>query len=121
MNVQETNIKIAYACGWRNVGKRLPKVHHNVKILIGVPPENTTPKYTDWACSPIPDYCNDLNAIHDAEKAVIMKDQDKYGLKYSQALFDICNPIDKSGCSSANMLYATARQRAEAFIKTIDS
>jgi hypothetical protein len=53
-----------------------------------------------------PDYVNSLDAMHEAEK--IIKNTDKWR-RYKEELN--CMPIDT--------IHATARQRAEAFLKTI--
>lgn len=61
-----------------------------------------------------PDYCIDLNAMHEAEKVLSLgkgyNQLKGFGL-YKTALAEVCDeqhPID-----------ATARQRAEAFLRTI--
>lgn len=92
MTNAQINIAIAEACGWKP----------------------TTDGGICWDCngSPIgtpPDYCNDLNAMHEAEKI------------FDNALY--CRYIDEL-CTQAikgkNCMYlATAAQRAEAFLKTI--
>lgn len=55
----------------------------------------------------VPNYCNDLNAMHEAEKVHRMgTNWDEY-VELLNALCDI------------NPLYSTARQRAKAFLKTL--
>lgn len=56
----------------------------------------------------IPDYCNDLNAMHEAEK--IIEEEQLVGLYNEWLLMD----------SSCEPILATARQRAEAFLQTLD-
>lgn len=58
----------------------------------------------------IPDYCNDLNAMHEAEKTL---DDYQY--------FNYCRHHlpDTQRSEMAQGRTATARQRAEAFLKTI--
>lgn len=56
--------------------------------------------------SELPDYCNDLNAMHDLEENHM---QDKYD-RYESIL---------KGLLGDDWGYATARQRAEAFLRTI--
>jgi hypothetical protein len=61
-----------------------------------------------------PNYCNDLNAIHEAEK-ILTADQFE---QYRWILWDICKQFrvkDWYRC----YLSSTARQRAEAFLKTL--
>ena len=86
--------------------------HFGWTDIHGGPPEGgmfwrgANPKRPLGLKEEIPDYFNDLNACHEAEKTILPA----HGLRYSQALFDICN---QDTCSSANMLHATAIQRAE--------
>ena len=60
----------------------------------------------------IPNYCADLNAMHEAEKEL------KSGQigKYQSALWGAMYYSPQAGIG---MIHATARQRAEAFLKTI--
>ena len=56
----------------------------------------------------IPDYCNDLNAMHQAEKVLT---DDQREVFYPRNLGAWQSPF--------NVIYATARQRAEAFLRTV--
>lgn len=58
----------------------------------------------------VPDYLNDLNAMHEAEKG--MKNQQWW--KFVDHLTDIC------GGGTALGISATAAQRSEAFLRAID-
>ena len=86
----EINIAIAVACGWCG----------------------PTPPYhlIDAAMAQPEDYCNDLNAMHEAEKAVLWSDNALW-----QKYTDNLNLLSKS---LAPVLHASARQRAEAFLRT---
>jgi hypothetical protein len=90
MTNEQINEAIAKACGWDN--------------------DDIERGYTLCQFSEIvPDYCNDLNAMHEAEKI------------FDNALY--CRYIDEL-CTQAikgknSMYLATAAQRAEAFLKTI--
>jgi hypothetical protein len=83
---KEQRIAIAEACGWT--------------------------KGYDWSRSDgigvLPDYLNDLNAMHKAEKWLIEDDQHAYG----------CYCIDLQE-EYGNTVHLTAAQRAEAFLRTI--
>jgi hypothetical protein len=59
--------------------------------------------------SPFHNYCNDLNAMHEAEKFLLSE----YGMSYCTCLTYL---IGKSVYAS---VHATARQRAEAFLRTL--
>lgn len=61
------------------------------------------------------EYCNCLNAMHEAEK-VLIPNQGGYhdkGLRYWGYLLNICG-------ERYNPVVATARQRAEAFLRTVN-
>lgn len=69
---------------------------------------------------PMPDYPNDLNAMHDAEKVLT---NDQY-ITYEENLLALCDPEKKSdGTFHATgwirWASATAAQRAEAFLRVI--
>jgi len=66
-----------------------------------------------------PNYLNDLNAMHEAEKAIPCE---KAGI-YFNHLREICWRVatrDKDLWYQGQMLFATASQRAEAFLKTFN-
>jgi hypothetical protein len=56
----------------------------------------------------IPDYCADLNAMHEAEKVLT---DDQREVFYPRNLGAWQSPF--------NVIYAPARQRAEAFLRTV--
>lgn len=62
----------------------------------------------------IPDYCNDLNAIHDAEKVLSPRDEGMYFLTLKQIVGDLIWYRD-----TCRNYRATARERAEAFLRTL--
>jgi hypothetical protein len=97
MTPEKQRIAIAEACGWKCTAP------FKEAFACWVRPGNS-----DWQNEVIPDFCNDLNAIADAEM--------KLGLKYDQwtrELRAICER-DRRCVESA-----TAAQRAEAFLRTI--
>jgi hypothetical protein len=94
MKPKEQRIAIAKACGW--------KVRKNAHLA---KPQGGEWQYMDE----IPDYLNDLNAMHEAEKWLIEDDQHAYG----------CYCIDLQE-EYGNTVHLTASQRAEAFLKTLN-
>jgi hypothetical protein len=58
--------------------------------------------------SALPDYCNDLNAMHEAEKALTRNQHETY---YKH--------LNYNHNRRAPIWHTTAAQRAEAFLKTI--
>jgi len=61
-----------------------------------------------------PNYCADLNAMHEAEK-VLVKEQVR---EYQTYMYDMACEIDNT-CGRWMPYSATARYRAEAFLKTL--
>ena len=104
MKLETQQIAIAEACGWTDLKIKGQKgIEEN---LYGRHP--TRPIHTN-----APDYTEDLNAMHDAEKVLIRPNlyaQGGWGmyLRHLSIVTDEQHPID-----------ATAAQRAEAFLRTI--
>lgn len=106
---ESLRIKVAELCGWNNPrfinGKLVMDFHYK---HLGVQDCSTF----DY----VPDYPNDLNAMHEAEKA---KNLGIMGAplfnKFELELAEICFQEGKR----RSIIHATARQRAEAFVKTL--
>jgi hypothetical protein len=100
MSPEKQRIAIAEACGW------VPFPHQDYKGGIMLPYK--------WSRSgtehlmELPDYLNDLNAMHEAEKTlgVLMEGRYAERLRLVQA-------------TSFGMCHSTAAERAEHFLKTI--
>ena len=91
----EINIAIAEMCGWGFLSKD--------KFIV-IPPYSP---YSVQPLSTIPDYINDLNAMREAEKT--LSDNLLWIMKYK---------LDEIVPSDIPTEFATARQRAEAFLQT---
>lgn len=119
MTPEQQRIKIAEACGWTCCGQ-----------VEGCQPHGLHPmfKVDDYRLDQImnmevpicdlPDYLNDLNAMHEAEK-FLNHEQD---LDYSESLEVVVQ--GKFNCNNGEdmrrLRSATASQRAEAFLKTLN-
>ena len=99
---EEIRIKIAEACGWK-FSKLAHPDSKPVAVMCWI-----APGCEDWQIRRLPDYLNDLNAMHEAEKVL----NPTQLLRYAEDL------MDKLGSHSC--IKATAAQRAEAFIKTLN-
>ena len=90
MTDEQINAAIAEACGWkpdkRGLGWLSPHGYY----------------------APEPDYCNDLNAMHEAEKT--LTNANMYVMEYH---------IKAMGKGHGFYFHATARQRAGAFLRTL--
>jgi hypothetical protein len=111
MTPEKQRIAIAEACGWKKVGSP-----EQVAATSGF----TMPE--KWVIDPngalqfphnTPDYLNDLNAMHEAELAMLGKDWDEEPwARYKDCLYQVIE-------LHRHVLNATAAQRAEAFLRTL--
>lgn len=99
MTDQQINQRIAEACGWGWFQKIW------TGETLGKPISEQGPLRS------IPDYCTDLNAMHKAEKV----------LTYEQCAFFRTHLRERIENHAASLFvwHATARQRAEAFLRTL--
>jgi len=98
MTDQEINIAIAEACGWKRCEPCAKNGYFRWRT-----PENTGCRVD------LPSYTADLNAMHEAEKVLTAEQFQDYDSELTDqyVLHQSNNPI-----------HATARQRAEAFLRT---
>jgi hypothetical protein len=96
MSNEQINIAIAEACGWTDC--EIQNV--NGKLMYGQ--------------SEVNDYCNDLNAMHEAEKVLTTK-----GVNAWWEYVGYINRRNPTPFGSETAVHATARQRAEAFLRTL--
>jgi hypothetical protein len=76
---------------------------------------NHPPAGIQGACWVYPDYLNDLNAMHEAEKVLT---SEQYADDFIYHLGCVFN--DNGLCIIAKAVHATAAQRAEAFLRTLN-
>ena len=97
MTDEQQQIAIAEACGWTNIqphqmaGTKLAGYKPNEDFFRG-----------------IPDYLNDLNAMHEAEKTFTDEQMHDYYI-------ELIHLQERN----QHVFHMTARQRAEAFLRTI--
>jgi hypothetical protein len=104
MSDEQINIAIAKACGWLLVkacdGSLIGKL-----------------KNEQGPMDEIPDYCNDLNAMHEAENHLPSDKKEDYWYQlYENCRRSVFSRVE----DNYKMLHATAAQRAEAFLRTIN-
>ena len=122
MNPEAQRIAIAEACGWKpdddgdGTGWKGSRIRQR---LIGKKPTFEDGKVVSYLIEQtVPDYLNDLNAMHEAEVILI-------GTEVQQAMFcyHLFRAIDPSmegaGVGEFDKIHATTTQRAEAFLKTL--
>ena len=97
MTDEQINAAIAEACGWKEV-----RVNGGAGVYKGF--DNGAELRPD-----IPDYCTDLNAMHEAEKTLT-----------DTNMFVMAHYIERLvSARGQHYFHATARQRAEAFLRTL--
>ena len=111
MSPQSQRIAIAEACGWYEIyydgtENNGPESDINPLRLVG---KWSKRGVGSWAiiCS-LPDYLNDLNAMHEAEKVL----NEKQEHIMNDTLWDLMS-------GRKYLWHATAPQRAEAFLRTL--
>ena len=121
MNDEQMRIAIAEACGWKpdddGAGLNTWEASWVGNKLYGLRPtfrpDRTISSYTVDCV--VPDYLNDLNAMHEAEKSAGFHENTSEGRRLTQVY------AHNLGYSVSSWKgYATAAQRAEAFIKTLN-
>ena len=107
MTKEQQRIRIAEACGWREIQNG-----DAWDTPIGIPV--TMLKRDNWRNKEpfyeLPQYLQDLNAMHEAEKILTAQQR----RTYVNRIFNL--PV--SECESNT--FATAAQRAEAFLRTLN-
>jgi hypothetical protein len=108
MTPEEQRIAIAEACGW--TVKRWTDGEGN--SVVGLLPPGVEKTSSSFRHSP--DYLNDLNAMHDAEKVldVNIESENSPRYEYSRQVYRIVE-------SRRQPFRSTAAQRAEAFLRTL--
>jgi hypothetical protein len=107
MTQKQKRIAIAKACRWKDVEFG---VGPNSNLCLGNKPtwsNGTVISYT--VDKVVPDYFNDLNACHEAEKM----------LQHYGAFVDCLATVAKQPRGGISLIHATAAQRAEAFGLTL--
>jgi hypothetical protein len=110
MTRNEQRIAIARACGWKNFNS----ASHEGSIQYGQPPNAP---HNSWE---LPDYLNDLNAMHEAEKVLTPKHQPAKGeSQWGEYLGWLGFCVEYNTREVYECVTATASQRAEAFLRTL--
>lgn len=106
MKPEEQRTAIAEFCGWTAI-----YIEYGYSVPSGINPHKKQRNR-------LPDYLNDLNAMHEAEKYLSEKQQVWYMQKLTQVRFK--DGVDGMlGCMIDKTTFATAAQRAEALLRTI--
>ena len=109
MTDKQINAAIAEACGFVCLHEFQVDKDGAKFAFWDYPPTWTGPKKQPWLL----DFCNDLNAMHEAEKTLAPKNWNNY----SENWWIYCNLLRVNDADEA--IHATARQRAEAFLRAL--
>ena len=117
MTDEQINKAMAEHCGWTIRGNVIGYME---------PDGNDEPEFIPTIGNP-PDYCNDLNDMHDAEKELYANECSMYFRILSKVhpTFGILpkwmdiDHEEEQAWEYFQLIHTTARQRAEAFLKTI--
>jgi len=103
MNDEDINRAIAEHLGWTDI--RVSALWEDHQVLCGLNPRGNT--------RAVPNYCCDLNAMHEAEKTMTERQYWEFAdLRLKETVWKHGSPGKAYQC-------ATARQRAEAFLRTV--
>ena len=112
MSDDEINIAVAEACGWI--------IHGPDGVALRNPKGEIVNQHYGEAWR-LPNFCTDLNAMHEATQGLINSKPGYWEWYYASTLVEVLGYTpdypDKRMMFSA--IQATARQRAEAFLRTI--
>ena len=103
---EEQRIKVARLCGW--------KKHNKEQAMFWAPTNGLNPK--TGKLDIMPDYLNDLNAMHEVLK--IMRPMQTHNFEVN--LMDVVAPEVRMTIQPFELIQATAAQRAEAFVITME-
>jgi hypothetical protein len=117
MKTEEQRIAIAEACGWKDVAPRRWSGYTDTYDPLCTPADSIGSPAKYWGY--VPDYLNDLNAMHEAEK--VLDDRNRQCVRYAEELERVLARAHEKCLdpSRFGMIHATADQRAEAFLRTI--
>ena len=110
MTNEQINIAIAQACGWTNVAHNT--VFSGRKIARGV--FGNSPSGGEYRLTP--NYCGDLNDMHEAEMCI---PEDKQALYDSHLVAIVGKETGLMPSLQFRCIHASAKQRAKAFLRTV--
>lgn len=114
MSDEELRVKVAELCAWTKV-RKTPE-NSGLCRWIGNPPSHLDVGWGEF--SRLPDFSRDLNAMHEAEGLLTEEQQAKYYDSLTWEAFG-CGLHSITHRNEKVKISATARQRCEAFILTL--
>ena len=120
MKEEAQRIAIAEACGWLSVYRCSRKGNAAKDGCTYWGSKDTDSINYPRIFEEVPDYLNDLNAMHEAEKVLQFSQQYEYASRLMQTMGLPRNDPDRSLEMIYKSIHATASQRAETFLRTIE-
>ena len=108
MTDEQMRIAIAEACGWTEI-----QWSELINPCIAIEKKQFCRDTEPFRCLWLPDYLNDLNAMHEAEKVLT-----EAGVNIWWKYVGFINRHNETFFGLETAVHATARQRAEAFLRT---
>ena len=115
MSPEKQRIAIAKACGYTNVhsfNRHQEGSYHKDGAIVG-DKDGLTKRY-------IPDYLGDLNALAKAEKVLTIEQRWEYVTRLRSSSLMALRFAGDSALDDFDFCHATAAQRAEAFLRTLN-
>jgi len=117
MTDEQIHVAIAKACGWSEIQKS-EYAPFGKPYLVGRSPNKSVENLLN-----IPDFCNDLNAMHEAEEILSANQRIDFACYLTEPvrdqIYDVMpNDLHYPVCFPA--IHATAAQRAEAFLRALN-
>jgi len=112
MNIKKQQMAIAKVFGWTHFRTVPDEIQPDIERLEG---QNHS-FFLSLGFFEVPDYLNDLDAMHEAENMLTLE-QHSY---YRENLAMVVGFTDISPTGGRAYVSATASQRAEAFLRTLD-
>ena len=123
MSPEAQRIAIAEECGWKHQPGEEPTYGGTFRRTGWISPKGKFHHAGHWKKKTgdgLPDYLNDLNAMHEAEKVLFNNGDGEHWEDYMRNLRKVtlrdgreCGGLDE------RLILATAAQRAEAFLRTL--
>jgi hypothetical protein len=102
MDPEQQRVAIAEACGWVACRTALQSKDN---------PANDGWRMGSRTVRVLPDYLNDLNAMHEAEKVL---------RGHGDLITDYIRLLNKGDLGYRRLAFATAQQRADAFVRVLE-
>jgi hypothetical protein len=116
MTNEKINVAIAEACGWEDIAEPVAPAEFQRRATGMLRDKHGNRTFTHQ----IPDYSNDLNAMHEAERVFNYEQCEAF----SNNVADIVHAANREKNYPFPWhfarIHAKARQRAEAFLRTLD-